>query len=103
MGSIFWIDLRETLRARWFQLFIASFTGILGVFLALGIAESQILGFTGLGRTLLTFVQLCLVVLPGFILIATARSLVADKESGVLEYLLAMPVGLTGYFWGKFN
>lgn len=102
MGSIFWLDLRETLRARWFQIFIGGFASLLAIFFALGIAESQILGFTGLGRTLLTFIQISLVILPGFVLIATSRSLVADRESGVLEYLLAMPVSLNGYFWGKF-
>lgn len=96
------LELRETLLARWYQLYGAGFAGLLGLFFAFGLSESQIMGFQGLGRTLLTFLQVSLVILPLFVLITTARTLVSDRESGVWEYMLSFPLSLNGYYWGRF-
>jgi ABC-2 type transport system permease protein len=69
--------------------------------LALGITESQVLGFTGLSRLLITYIQLCVAILPVFILITTVRTVVGDRESNVLEYILSLPISLGAYYWGK--
>jgi ABC-2 type transport system permease protein len=34
-------------------------------------------------------------------LITTVRSVAGDREAGVFEYLLSLPVGLAAWFWGK--
>ncbi len=101
-GAFFALELRETALARWFQLYVLGFAGLMGLFFAFGLAESQVMGFHGLGRLLLTFIQVSLVILPIFVLITTARTLVGDRESGVWEYMLALPVSLSGYYWGRF-
>ena len=101
-GAFFVLELRETALARWFQLYVLGFAGLMGLFFAFGLAESQVMGFHGLGRLLLTFIQVSLVILPIFVLITTARTLVGDRESGVWEYMLALPVSLSGYYWGRF-
>ena len=67
----------------------------------LGITESKVLGFTGLSRLLITYIQLCVAILPILILVSTVRSVVGDRESNVLEYYLSMPISLAAYFWGK--
>ena len=95
------MELRETMRARWYQAYLVSFVSLMAAFFAFGLAESSIMGFHGLGRVLLTFIQIVLLVLPIFVLVTTARTLVGDRETGVWEYMLALPVSLSGYYWGR--
>ena len=40
-------------------------------------------------------------ILPVFILITTVRSVAGDREAGVFEYLLSLPIGLAAWYWGK--
>lgn len=68
-----------------------------------GISELRVLGFTGLSRLLVTYIQITMAVLPLFILVTTARSLVGDREAGNLEYMLAFPMQLSHWYWGKFG
>ncbi len=101
-AAFFALELRETAVSRWFHLYVLGFALLMGLFFAFGLAESQVMGFHGLGRLLLTFVQVSLVIVPIFVLITTSRTLVGDRESGVWEYMLALPVSLSGYYWGRF-
>lgn len=96
------LDIAESLRARWFALYGLVFGGLVAMLFAFGLAESRVLGFTGLSRLLVTYVQLSMAILPVFVLITTVRSLVGDREAGVLEYMLALPVGLSSWYWGRF-
>lgn len=96
------IDVAETLRARWFLVYALVFGGLVAVLIGLGIAESRVLGFTGLSRLLVTFIQLTLAILPVLVLISTVRSLAGDREAGVLEYMLSLPVPLSSWYWGRF-
>jgi ABC-2 type transport system permease protein len=36
-----------------------------------------------------------------FVLVTTVRSVAGDREAGVFEYMLSLPVSLAGWFWGK--
>jgi len=94
-------DFRESIRARWFLIYSLVFGGAVVLLFVLGITESSVLGFTGLSRLLITYIQLCVSILPILILISTVRSVVGDKESNILEYFLSMPISLGAYFWGK--
>jgi ABC-2 type transport system permease protein len=40
-------------------------------------------------------------VLPLFVLVTTVRSVAGDREAGVFEYVLSLPVGLGAWYWGK--
>jgi ABC-2 type transport system permease protein len=60
-----------------------------------------VLGFIGLSRLLVTYIQLTMAILPVFVLITTVRSVAGDREAGVFEYLLSLPVSLSAWFWGK--
>jgi ABC-2 type transport system permease protein len=95
------LDLSESLRARWFQLYTLVFGGIVAVLFVFGVTESRVLGFVGLSRLLVTYIQLTMAILPIFVLITTVRSVAGDREAGVFEYLLSLPVSLAGWFWGK--
>lgn len=95
------LDLVESLRARWFLIYSLVFGGIVALLFAFGLTESRVLGFIGLSRLLVTYIQLCMAILPIFVLISTVRSVAGDREAGVFEYLLSLPVGLGAWFWGK--
>ena len=95
------LDVSEALRARWFALYSIVFGGVVALLFIFGLTESQILGFLGLSRLLVTYIQICMAILPIFVLITTVRSLAGDREAGVFEYLLSLPVSLAGWFWGK--
>ncbi|HHB92621.1 MAG TPA: ABC transporter permease, partial [Thioploca sp.] len=95
------LDIAESLRARWFLLYTIVFGSIIVLLFIFGLTESQIMGFTGLTRLLLIYIQLCMAILPIFVLISTVRSVAGDKEAGVFEYLLSLPVSLPAWYWGK--
>lgn len=96
------LEILESLRSRWFHVYAVVFVGLMLLLITTGIAESRVLGFTGLTRLLVTYIQITMAVLPLFVLVTTARSLVGDREAGNLEYMLAFPVSLGGWYWGKF-
>lgn len=95
------LDMVESLRARWFQIYTLVFGGIVALLFIFGLTESRVLGFIGLSRLLVTYIQLTMAILPIFVLITTVRSLAGDREAGVFEYLLSLPVALNAWFWGK--
>ena len=94
-------DILESLRAKWFLVYSAVFGGILVLLLLFGVTESRIMGFTGLSRLLVTYIQLSMAILPVFVLVTTVRSVAGDREAGVFEYLLSLPIGLAAWYWGK--
>ncbi len=98
-----WLDISESVRAKWFALYALVFGGLIAVLFIFGLTESRVMGFTGLSRMLVTFIQLTMAILPIFVLLSTVRSLVGDREAGVYEYMLAFPVSLAGWYWGRFS
>ena len=95
------LEFTESVRARWFLVYSLVFGAVMVLLLASGLTDSRVMGFTGLSRTLTTYIQICMAVLPIFILITMVRSVAGDREAGVLEYMLALPVPLAAWYWGK--
>ena len=95
------LELTESIRARWFLVYSLVFGAVMVLLLGSGLTESRVMGFTGLSRTLTTYIQICMAILPIFILITMVRSVAGDREAGVLEYMLALPVPLGAWYWGK--
>jgi len=95
------LDIVESLRTRWFLIYSLIFGGIVALLFAFGLTESRVMGFIGLSRLLVTYIQLTMAILPVFVLITTVRSVAGDREAGVFEYLLSLPVSLSAWFWGK--
>ena len=95
-------DIIESLRARWFMVYSMVFGGLVVILFAFGLAESRVMGFTGLSRLLITYIQLSMAMLPIFVLITTVRSVAGDREAGIFEYLLSLPISLGAWFWGRF-
>jgi len=98
---IAYLDLKESIRARWFLIYSFVFGGLIALFFVAGITESQVMGFSGLSRLLLMYIQVTIIILPIFILITTVRSISGDRDSHILEYMLSFPISLGEYYWGK--
>lgn len=94
-------DINESLRSRWFMIYTMIFGGIVVALFLTGLTESRVMGFTGLSRALVTYLQITMAILPVFVLLTTVRSVAGDREAGIFEYLLSLPVGLASWYWGK--
>jgi len=94
-------DITESLRAKWFLVYSLVFGGVVVAPFVSGLSESRIMGFTGLSRLLITYLQITMAILPVFVLITTVRSVAGDREAGIFEYMLSLPVSLASWFWGK--
>ena len=95
------LDLKESIRAKWFLVYSLVFGGLIALFFVAGVTDSQVMGFSGLSRLLLMYIQITIIILPIFILITTVRSISGDRDSHVLEYMLSFPISLGEYYWGK--
>ena len=95
-------DIKQNLRSKSFWIYSLLFGGFVATMFATGITESQVVGFVGLSRLMITFMQVSMVILPIYVLISTVRSVVGDRENGVLEYTLSLPISFSNYYWGKF-
>ncbi len=98
---VFKTDINEALRSKWFLVYSLVFGGIIALFFITGITESRIQGFSGLSRLLLIFIEICIVIVPIFILINTVRTIAGERDSNILEYMLSFPISLKEYFFGK--
>ena len=96
-----YLDIKESLRSKWFYVYALVFGGLMALFFITGISDAVVMGFTGLSRMLLIFIQVTIIILPIFIMITTVKSISGDRESNVLEYMLSFPVSLKDYYWGK--
>ena len=101
LKEIIYSDIRQNLRSRWFWAYSILFGGFVAVMFTSGITESQIIGFVGLSRLMVTFMQISMAILPIYVLISTVRSVVGDRENSVMEYILSLPISFSSYFWGK--
>ena len=96
------LDLMQNLRSKWFWAYSLLFGGFVAIMFLSGVTESQIIGFVGLSRLMVTFMQVSMAILPIYVLITTVRSVVGDRESNVMEYMLSLPISFSSYFWSKF-
>ena len=100
-GIIFRLSTLASLRSRWFWGYTIIIFGFIALIFSSGVTDSRVMGFTGLTRLLVIFIQACNLVLPVFILVSTVRTLVKERETNVFEYLLSYPISLGDYYWGK--
>ena len=59
---IAYLDLKESLRAKWFLVYSLVFGGMIALFFIAGVTESQVMGFSGLSRLLLMYIQITIVI-----------------------------------------
>lgn len=94
------LDLAEVLRSRWLVFCVAVYAVLAGVLVLVGLRESTLLGFTGMGRVLLAFSHALVIVLPLLALTATAQVIGRARDEGTLELLLAHPIRRSAWLAG---
>lgn len=102
LKAIFFREISETKRNRWFLL-VASLFALLSASLSLlGLAGLGNFGVAGFGRTAASLLNLILFVVPLMGLLLGAMSLCNEKEQGSLAFLMAQPVTAGEILLGKY-
>src|SRR5262245_28022847 len=95
-------ELREAVGSGWFVLYTIAFAALgLGVSY-LSAASAGGAGLSGFGRTTAGLINLVLLVVPLMGLTAGAGAIAAERERGMLAYLLAQPVTRLEILLGKY-
>ena len=92
------LDLDEVLRSRWLLFCLGLYGALAVLFLLVGLRESTVLGFTGMGRVLLSMSHALVLLLPLLALSATAQVINHAQDEGTLELLFSHPVTRSEYF-----
>jgi ABC-2 type transport system permease protein len=94
-------ELASAVRARWFLAYSGVFL-VGGLLLAtLGVENQSVYGFRGFARAFAGLAHLALLLVPVMALFPAAAAIAEDRESGVLEYLLAQPITYGELYLGK--
>lgn len=92
------LELAEVLRSRSLVFTVALEAFLAAVFVLVGLRESTVLGFTGIGRVLLSFSHALVLLLPLLALSATGQAINRARDDGTLELLFSHPVRRSAYF-----
>lgn len=95
-------ELRDALGNKWVILYTVGFAALALGLASLARASAGMAGYAGFGRTAASLVNLVLLLTPLMALPVGAMSLVAERERGMLGYMLAQPVTRTEVFFAKF-
>ncbi len=92
------LELGEVLRSRWLVFSAGLYALLSAVFVGVGLRESGVLGFTGMGRVLLSLSHGLVVLLPLLALTATGLVVSRARRDGSLELLFSHPITRADYF-----
>lgn len=92
------LDFAEVRRSRWIVFNGLVYALLSAIFVLVGLRESTLLGFTGMGRVLLSFAHALLLLLPLLALTATAQVVNRAREDGTLELLFSHPVRRSAFY-----
>jgi ABC-2 type transport system permease protein len=92
------MDLAEVLRSRWMVFCGGVYALLAGVFVLVGLRESTLMGFSGMGRVLLSFCHALVLLLPLLALTATGQVVNRAREDGTLELLFSQPLRRGAFF-----
>lgn len=94
------LDLAEVLRSRWLLFCAGAYLLLATVFVLVGLRESTVMGFTGMGRVLLSLCHALLLILPLLALTALGPVIGRAREDGSLELLFSQPLRRSAWFIG---
>ena len=97
LGALAALERAELLRSRWLWLGAGLYAVLAALFFGVGLRESSVLDFTGLGRVLFSLAHALVYLLPGLALLATGPLVPRAREDGSLELLLSQPVSRGRY------
>lgn len=94
-------EVASALRARWFVAYAGIFLAAGLLLAAFGGANSIIYGYRGFAKAFAGLVHLALLFVPLMALLPATAAIADERESGVLEYVLAQPVTFAEVYVGK--
>ncbi|MBM4117528.1 ABC transporter permease [bacterium] len=94
------LDLAEVTRSRWLYFCGGLYAVMAALFVLIGLRESTVLGFTGMGRVLLSLTHALVLLLPLLALTATGQVVNRAQDDGTLELLFSHPLSRSEYFAG---
>lgn len=86
------LEAAEVRRSRWLAVCLGLYALLAGLFVLVGLRESSVLGFTGMGRVLFSLTHALVFLLPLIALAVTGQTVNRAREEGALELLLTQPV-----------
>ncbi|MEO6807510.1 MAG: ABC transporter permease subunit [Isosphaeraceae bacterium] len=92
------LDFAEVLRSRWLVFCSAIYGALAMLFVLVGLRESTVMGFTGMGRVLLTLCNVLVLLLPLLALAGSGQVVNRSRDDGTLEFLFSLPVTRGEYF-----
>jgi len=100
LAAVVRLDLGEVLRSRWLWLCLFVYGALAASFVLVGLRESSVLGFTGVGRVLFSLCHALVLLLPLLALLATVQAVNRARDDGSLELFLSHPIGRGSYLAG---
>ncbi len=100
LAAVARLDLGEVLRSRWLLLCLLLYALLGGVFVLVGLRESSVLGFTGIGRVLFSLCHSLVLLLPLLALLGTVQTVNRARDDGSLELYLSHPIGRGAFLAG---
>lgn len=94
------LDLAEALRSRWVVFCAVVYAVLAAFFVLVGLRESSLLGFTGMGRVLFSLCHALVLLLPLLALTATTQVVNRARDDGSLELLFSLPIRRSAWFMG---
>jgi ABC-type transport system involved in multi-copper enzyme maturation permease subunit len=94
------LDLAEVKRSRWLVFLVVLYAAMGAMFVLVGLRESDVLGFAGMGRVLLSLCNALVLLIPLLALTGSGQVISRAREDGTLELLLSHPITRNEYFSG---
>ncbi len=98
IGAAARLDLAEVRRSKWLLFCGVVYCALAAIFVLVGMRESTLMGFTGMGRVLLSFCHALVLLLPLLALTATGQVINHAREDGTLELLFSLPLRREAFF-----
>jgi ABC-2 type transport system permease protein len=94
LARLEWADVR---RSRWLAGCVGLYAALGVLFVVVGLRESTVVGFTGMGRVLFSLSHALVVVLPLVALAVSGQAVSRARDDGSLELLLSQPLRRSSY------
>jgi ABC-2 type transport system permease protein len=91
------LDWAEVVRSRWLVVCLGLYGILAAGFVLVGLRESSVMGFTGMGRVLFSLCHALVLLLPLVALSVTGQVVNRARDDGALELLLSHPIRRSSY------
>jgi ABC-type transport system involved in multi-copper enzyme maturation permease subunit len=92
------LELAEVVRSRWLLVCLGLYGLVAALFVLVGLRESSVIGFTGMGRVLFSLCHALVLLLPLLALAVTGQAVNRARDDGTLELWMSQPIRRTSYY-----